>query len=51
MNITFWVYVADRHRNEDDKCIPKGDVGDSNFNNAQNTEENPTEWVIRQCGF
>ena len=55
MNITTisLVYVADySHRNEEDKCILyKGDVGDSNFNSAQNTEENPNKWVIHQCGF
>lgn len=55
-NYNLWVYVADySHRNEDDKCILyKGDVGDSNFNNAQNTEENPNRmgnpsmWLLRK---
>ena len=55
-NYNLWVYVADySHRNEDDKCILyKGDVGDSNFNNAQNTDENPNRmgnpsmWLLRK---
>tara|TARA_B100000242_G_scaffold235044_1_gene174927 strand:- start:656 stop:1570 length:915 start_codon:yes stop_codon:yes gene_type:complete len=55
-NYNLWVYVADySHRNEDDKCILyKGDVGDSNFNSAQNTEENPNRmgnpsmWLLRK---
>ena len=55
-NYSLWVYVADySHRNEEDKCILyKGEVGDSNFSSAQNTEENPNRmgnpsmWLLRK---